>query len=33
MTYSGGQAVGVEAGQETPIITVSHSEYHSVRYH
>ena len=25
MTYSGGQAVGVEAGQETPIITVSHS--------
>ena len=25
MTYSGGQAVGVEEGQETPVITVSHS--------
>jgi hypothetical protein len=25
MTYSGGQAIGVEASQETPIITVSHS--------
>ena len=25
MTYSGGQAIGVEAGQETPVITVSHS--------
>lgn len=25
MTYSGGQAIGVEANQETPAITVSHS--------
>ena len=25
MTYSGGQAIGVEASQETPAITVSHS--------
>ena len=25
MTYSGGQAIGVEASQETPVITVSHS--------
>ena len=25
MSYSGGQAIGVQAGQETPIITVSHS--------